>query len=639
MVFPAAAAPHLRRWLTEQAALELAALQALWFPDAPLDSLSDHALDRFLQPAAVAQMLARLDSGARSALDRVLMAGGVVAAHVLEREFGELPDVRGYTQPRAYLLALARPLNALEQLFVRAILFPLGEKQARVYAVPPDVLALLPEAPPPGVLNLVATEAPPDMFVGDPSTLEDDLLVFVKLAEAGELEVLDHGGLNKASLVKLARQWGGQRARDVVSHEVHWPYVRFLRQLGLSAQFVRVDAEGRLRAQPAFTDWVALRPLDRTRRLLEAWLDSQWDELTALLRYQVSGQRPLKQARRAILGLVRQAPPGVWVSFEAFTGEVLRALPDFARPDGGAASWSVVDAYGRSLNGFAHWRAVDGEWLFHAVGGTLAWLGMVDLALQDSQPVCFRLNATGTALLAGEVAADDDPVVPVAVQKDGTIRIPPEAALELRWLLERVAERRDTEVYRLTQRSVQRVLDRGMTPPELLQALGRLIGDVFPPELEAALWTWVGQYGRVALQRAVLLTADDPAILEQIVRDARVRAPQFERLTESVWQVRESDAAGLAERLRKHGYGVQSDNFAAAPLSERDLVVVAAALEVYAQTTALLHGTSDVSDALRWRVQHLLGERQLGQALRVSAATMHVLKERLWANESTEPKP
>jgi hypothetical protein len=193
-------------------------------------------------------------------------------------------------------------------------------------------------------------------------------------------------------------------------------------------------------------------------------------------------------------------------------------------------------------------------------------------------------------------------------------------------------------MYRLTQRSVQQALERGVDAPALLQTLATYNAGPLPPNVEAALWAWVGQYGRVALRRVALLTADDPGILEQIARDPRVRAPELDRLTTTAWVVREADAAALAERLQKHGYGVQSDAFAGNQFNERDLTIIAAALEIYADASMMLGGTSAVSQALRRRVLDMVSERQMKQVLRLHREWINLIKERLCANESTEQK-
>ena len=128
----------------------------------------------------------------------------------------------------------------------------------------------------------------------------------------------------------------------------------------------------------------------------------------------------------------------------------------------------------------------------------------------------------------------------------------------------------------------------------------------------------------------MLLEADDPALLEQIRRDKRVRMPNVERLTETAWLVREGDAPELADRLRKAGFGLSGDGDSPqTPLREHDMTVLFAALEFYTHACATLGLDDDTSAAMRQRVTRLLPDRSLNRAYQVSHAALKRLKEKL----------
>ena len=164
----------------------------------------------------------------------------------------------------------------------------------------------------------------------------------------------------------------------------------------------------------------------------------------------------------------------------------------------------------------------------------------------------------------------------------------------------------------------------------MLQFLREQSGRESPQNVAASLREWAGQHGQISLRRAVLLEADDAALLEQVRNDRRVRMPQFERLADTTWLVREGDAPDLAARLRKAGYGRAGDGEGpAAPLREHDMTVLFAALEFYAHACAALGIEGEASGAMRQRVARLLPETQLNRAFQASHEALKRLKERL----------
>src|SRR6185436_18408844 len=101
---------------------------------------------------------------------------------------------------------------------------------SRAYAIPADLLALLPPAPArASTLQLEPAVPPPQVAEADPRFLEQNLLIVLALAQDGLLEVIPSGGLNKASLARIARQWDPKDKLDRAWREEHWPYIQFVR--------------------------------------------------------------------------------------------------------------------------------------------------------------------------------------------------------------------------------------------------------------------------------------------------------------------------------------------------------------------------------------------------------------------------
>jgi Helicase conserved C-terminal domain len=632
--------PLLRRWLAGRTNSERATLARLWSLPEASALVPDTLADALLQPAVVEQLLAALGPHERAALERVQSYGGTIPAAVLEREFGGVRVHDDYPNPRSYLLALEQPPTPTERLYMLALLQLGGVGANRAYVVPSDLLALLPTVPlRDQTLCLPACAAPPDLAAGDARVIERDLLTIIALAQDGQLEVIPSGGLNKASLLRLARQWDKHAKLQGTSREEHWPFIKFLRCVGIGASLLRVGADARLRPTRAALEWMQRPALERARQLLDGWIASEWDELVSFvgLKVQRGYFRDLPRTKRTILRLIAQAPLGEWVALDDFVGAVKQTEPDFARPDGQYDTWSLVDYYRQSLDGFVHWDDVEGQQLRGIAGGTLRWLGLTDLGMRGKEPLSFRLNPLGAALLDRASAPPDPPTEPLVIQPNFEVIAPTYASPYARFQLGRIAERNgedDTEIYKLTKKSVQIALERGISLEDLLHFLAEQSTHALPQNVAVTLAEWAGQHGQVALRRGVLLESTDATVLERIKNDRRVKLPLVEQLADTTWLLREGDVPELAERLRKAGYGLtgDSDN-PRAPLKEHDLTILFAALETYVHTCAALGIEGDASGALRQRVARLLPEKQLHRAYQSSHDVIKRLKERLGRDE------
>ncbi|HJZ49515.1 MAG TPA: helicase-associated domain-containing protein [Roseiflexaceae bacterium] len=598
-----------------------------------------------LDPAAVARLLASLSSRERAALALVQQHGGSIKAPVLEREFGGLRNHADYPNPRAYLLALEQPPTPAERLWMLGLLIatrddPPHASVSRVheYMVPADLLPLLPPVPErERELHLSPAADPEQISAGELDFLERNLLILLSLGQDDLLEVIPSGGMNKASLARIAKQWDPKDKFQGAWREEHWPYMQFVRRVGEGAGLLRVGADSKLRPTREALDWLKQPSLERARRLLEGWVASSWDELSSFagIKVQRAYFRDLPLAKRAILRLLGQVSAGTWIALDQFVAEVKRVEPDFARPDGRYDTWGLLSYTRQPLNGFEFWDQVEGRQLADIAGGTLRWLGLTDLGVQGEKAVSFRLNVRGAALIAGAAPPPEPSTEPLVVQPNFEVVAPAFASPYARFQLGRIAERigdarEPAGVYRLTKRSVQAALERGITFDDMLRFLNDQSEHEPPQNVLASLREWAGQHGQLTMRRAVLLEADDPALLEQVRRDKRVRMPKVESLTETAWLVREGDASELAERLRKAGFGLAGDGDSPqAPLREHDLTVLFAALDFYGRACAELGIDGDVSGAMHQRVARLLADRSLNRAYQASHEALRKLKERL----------
>lgn len=629
------AAVPLRGWLAGRSASELATLARLWGrPE--LDSSDPAGLaDALLQPAAVAQMLEALGPEPRAALERVQAEGGAVAAGPLERAFGPVRDHADYPNPRAYLLALEQPASPAERLYVMALIQRLDVGGRRGFAIPPDLLALLPPVPPrERALALEGRPQPPQRWPGDPRRIEQHLLELLTLAQAGRLALIPGGALNKASLLHLIRATDPDADLQGLSYEWQAPYQQFLRALAQAAGLARPSTEGLLRPTREALEWMRQPALGRARRLLDAWVELRWDELVNLAGLKLCNEfrRDLAGARRAILALLAQVPRDTWVGLGEFAAAVKAAEPDFARPDGRYDTWGLSGPRGERLDGFEHWDAVEGQQLRWAVGVTLRRLGLTDLGGAQEWD-CFRLSPLGAALLQDAPAPPEPPAERLLVQPNFEVLVPAYAALEARFQIARVAElvRADAvTVYRLSEPRLHQALEQGIQLEDVLRFLREQGGGEPPQNVAATLADWAARYGQVTLRSGAVLEARDVALLEQIRRDRRVRLPRADRLSDQALLLRPGDAAAVAERLRKAGYGLQDESAAPdQPLGEQDLTALFAALEFYTQASRRLALPEPASASLRRRVESLLSEPQLNRAHQAAHAAIEALDQRL----------
>lgn len=639
-----------QEWLQHCTAVERETLASLWgigqcqSADAQPDELDASA---FLNHCAVQRALAQLDAVTYAALERVLAEGGRIRADLLEREFGAIRDYTGVISPRTYLLSHRSEPSSTERLFVMGLLHPLVYDSQREYVIPADLQAFLPSVSPrEHTLHLEATASPQTVAAADVARLERDSVDMLILAQAGELECISNRGLSKASLVRLARRWGVDRShlRDVV-YERHWAYLHFLRSILQSARLLRIAADQRLRPTGAAVEWLRASRYERQRRLVEGWVRSDWDELDAIQGIRITRptpERDLERTRRTILALLSQAPPKEWVAWSEFLDEVQRASPDFARPNGRYDAWGLADHRGRSLDGFEHWRDVEGSQLIASIGVSLRWLGLIDHGLasdpagERKHPVAFRITPLGAALLDLASQPEEEAWEAPVVQGTFEVIVPPRARLFDRFQISRIATkvagdaRDDAEIYRLTAASIHVALERGIEIEAVIAFLERAGGVELPPNVAYNLRSWASQYGRLRLRQAAVLQSDDPLLLTQIKHDRQLRLPPVEALNDTTWMLDSGDARSLAAALGKAGYSLATTLAADEAAGKRhDLTVLAAALQFYTRACDQLHIENDVSAAMLRRFERLIDERQRENAARIADEAFARLQEAL----------
>jgi hypothetical protein len=221
---------------------------------------------------------------------------------------------------------------------------------------------------------------------------------------------------------------------------------------------------------------------EQRRALFDAWRTSpEWNDLcrTPELECVEAGawhNDPL-QTRETLLRLFSHLQPGAWYA----QSDVLRAIrevePDFQRPTGDYDTWYIRNSTTQEfLKGFERWDAVEGALLRFLLRGPLAWLCVLDLAEPAAgTDTLLSLSAWGAQWLGHDVPAPNEHASNhISVAEDFTITLDPGVALADRFRVERFAQWQQSYpqfVYQITQRSLKRAAERGITGARIAQFL------------------------------------------------------------------------------------------------------------------------------------------------------------------------
>lgn len=114
------------------------------------------------------------------------------------------------------------------------------------------------------------------------------------------------------------------------------------------------------------------------------------------------------------------------------------------------------------------------------------------------------------------------PANSVELAPDGRLSFTvPTPDLYLHGHLARFAEPEDGG-YRLTPAALQRAARNGMTAPQVVTEIKRVLRGEFPPGLEQRLRAWAGHYGEAVLEETILLKARSSETLKELLADPEI---------------------------------------------------------------------------------------------------------------------
>lgn len=236
---------------------------------------------------------------------------------------------------------------------------------------------------------------------------------------------------------------------------------------------------------------------EQRRMLFDAWRNSpDWNDLcrTPELECVEAGlwQNDPLQTRSAILRLFGCLQPGAWYLQSNLLEAIRAAEPDFQRPTGDYETWYIRKSSTQEfLKGFERWDEVEGALLRFLIRGPLHWLAALDLAEPGAgRGLLLSLSAWGAQWLGHDSPAPVEQVHnQVILKEDFTVTLESGVSLADRFRVERFAQWRQSYplfVYQITQRSLKRAAERGITGARIARFLRERCRNA-PPRVIAAI--------------------------------------------------------------------------------------------------------------------------------------------------------
>lgn len=461
-------------------------------------------------PPSIVAAVASCSPEAKAALKALLATEGRIPAPAFARTYGE---VRSFGPGRLAREAPWRhPANAAEELWYRALIArafaPLGEGVAEFVFVPSDVLPYLPLEPaelprfePVPVPEPARVQPACDALLEDACTL----LGFVLMEGAR----VDHRGRwRKRSLAALNERLLCPARLDAFDPAESGEPLALLLHLAGRLGWLREEGRRlRLRAAPARA-WLEGTRAQQRQALWVAWRDDEeWDDLCRVppLGCEGSWHHDPLAARQKLLGYLARCQPGAWYAVSDFAAAIKAVDPDFQRPDGDYRSWYIRDRVsGRYLRGFESWEQVEGALIAYVLTGPAHWLGATDVGdlardkadggASNLAEAKFRLTPVGAALLGLAPEGVAEPKPPrLRVRSDFRILAPHGTACGDRFRLARFTvweASRPAFRYRITQGSLRRAQQQGISTERILTFLRRASEAPLPPNVVRALQRW-----------------------------------------------------------------------------------------------------------------------------------------------------
>lgn len=543
--------------LSEYSPIMLQALTRIW-QATPANILDNEGTARALAEAMqstdkVQRIVDELSYAARQALALLMNHPEGLPSYRLTINFGQIRKLGPARMDREQ--PWANPQSALEELFYKGILHraygtvtsTLGE----ILWVPAEILS---------VLTPVTSETEStDAFQGPGTVLSHEHLIcediMAILSKLKKTPVQKMRGPD--SPLKLP--WDQLDLHGRLMGGFNPERLQFLEHLLVRSRLVEVQ-NGMLQPGIRARNWLRSEETRRLIVLWNAWRDNHAAREIASLGVEIKGHKTLNlaEARQNLSALMAALPAGKWFALDEIIARLKIAHPDYLRTDGDFDAWEVVTgATDTPRRGYATWDLLEAKLAESLITQGLYWLGLVNLGEAEAKRVYIQLTQAGSDVLNKTVPLVTEPSpVNAGIDDRFMVTIPVRDTLYDRFQLERFCTWQNQDElarYLLSEQSVWEGVNSGITIEQMMRFLERLAAGRFSPVVKRSMLAWGGHFGRVNLQKAVVIQVADEQVMAQLLSHANIRRLLGASISPTQRLVPAANIDLLIERLKQIG--------------------------------------------------------------------------------------
>lgn len=453
-------------------------------------------------------------------------------------------------------------------------------------AIPPEVLARLPEPPLP-TENAFTLDNLTRIQEGSARAFQRDLYLYWSAIRTEPAKLTTQSRLYKKDLSRLNNAL--QKPEDRVLDEPDMPRLVFMRRLMIELGILQErDRQIEVLDHPKF---LSQNPTTRVERTLKAWRDGTfWNEvlsITGISTYSIgtridTAPEQIVQARHTVLTHITElhkAQPG-WTAFDTLVDSLRSADYDFMlprdfKPQYGYYYYSYTNrspysAYGNAMHWEFYlntsdeaegWEYVEASFIRAVVLEPLHWMGLADIGYTNDQVVAYRLTEMGAWVLGvgNEIEIPEGEGKVIVQPNYEIIALDPISDMALARLDEfadRISAERAMQ-YTLSRESVYRAQKKGWTSQRIINTLQQMSDHPLPQNITRTLLEWQTLHERITIhRRATLLQANGARLMDELFEITSINQHLTARPGEAVALVAPEGpaASALIESLQEIGH-------------------------------------------------------------------------------------
>ncbi len=331
-------------------------------------------------------------------------------------------------------------------------------------------------------------------------------------------------------------------------------YLAFLGYLAAGLGLV-MDRDALVPVGERLTPWTRLSFEEQTRRMIDLWRNAaEWLEGAAVESFHAWGA-DWPGLRRALLSSLAELDEDRWFTLDSFARRFAASHPAVlgAHVTVAAAHEPVDEPPSSRQQGMVR-RAAE-----ITLMTACSWFGLVELAGVPKGPLLIRVTRPSSLIATDGQAEAEEPARearPLAVQPNFDILLLTPSPRRV-WALSAftdVSHLDRVSIYRLTEQSVLRSLEAGVSVRNVVRFLEHQNGSPLPQNVAYSLHEWERRHRIVGIRESLLLDIDgEPAAgeVERLLQERGIAAEGLpgDRLLVSVPQ--DGDVATFAERIAR----------------------------------------------------------------------------------------